>query len=76
MASHITDDRGMYRIYGLPPGEYTIAAPAIPSLSTGDEILMMTENEVRRALDEVRQASRQQSTIATENGTTGARRRR
>lgn len=68
MASHITDDRGVYRIYGLPPGEYTIAAPAIPSLSTGDEILMMTESDVRRALDEVRQASRQLSTMAAENG--------
>ena len=72
MASHFTDDRGMYRIYGLPPGDHTIAAPAIPSLSTGDEILMMTESEVRRALDEVRQASRQLGTMATENNTTGA----
>ena len=65
MAGHITDDRGMYRIYGLPPGEYTIAAPAIPQLSTGDEILMMTEGEGQRALDEVRQSSRQ-STVGTE----------
>jgi uncharacterized protein (DUF2141 family) len=59
VAGHITDDRGVYRIYGLAPGEYTIAAPAIPELSTGDEILMMTESEVRRALDEVGQSSRQ-----------------
>ena len=64
MASHITDDRGVYRIYGLPPGEYAIAAPAIPQLSTGDEILMMTEAEVRRALDEVRQVSRQGTPVA------------
>jgi hypothetical protein len=65
MAGHITDDRGMYRIYGLPPGEYTIAAPAIPQLSTGDEILMMTESEVQRALNEVRQSARQ-STVTSE----------
>ena len=65
MAGHITDDRGMYRIYGLPPGEYTIAAPAIPQLSTGDEILMMTESEVQRALNEIRQSSRQ-STVPGE----------
>lgn len=66
MAGHITDDRGMYRIYGLPPGEYTIAAPAIPELSTGDEILMMTESDVQRALTEVRQSSRE-STVASES---------
>lgn len=65
MAGHITDDRGLYRIYGLPPGEYAIAAPAIPQLSTGDEILMMTESEVQRALNEVRQSSRQ-GTVTSE----------
>jgi uncharacterized protein (DUF2141 family) len=65
MAGHITDDRGLYRIYGLPPGEYAIAAPAIPQLSTGDEILMMTEREVQRALNEVRQSSRQ-GTVTSE----------
>jgi uncharacterized protein (DUF2141 family) len=66
MAGHLTDDRGMYRIYGLPPGEYTIAAPAVPELSTGDEILMMTDSEVQRALSEVRQSSRQ-NTLASES---------
>ena len=50
MAGHVTDDRGMYRIYGLPPGEYTIAAPAIPQFSTGDEILMMTGADEGRAI--------------------------
>ena len=64
MAGHITDDRGMYRIYGLAPGEYGIAAPAIPQLSTGDEILMMTASEVQRALDEVRSA--RQNTVVNE----------
>ena len=58
MAGHITDDRGAYRIYGLAPGEYTIAAPAIPQLSTGDAILMMTDSDVQRALDEVRSSRR------------------
>jgi hypothetical protein len=64
MAGHITDDRGAYRIYGLAPGEYTIAAPAIPQLSTGDAILMMTDSDVQRALDEVRSSRR--STSANE----------
>jgi len=72
MAGHITDDRGVYRIYGLPPGEYAIAAPAIPAFSTGDEILMMTESDVRRALDEVRQSARQQNPAANDAAATTA----
>lgn len=66
MAGHVTDDRGVYRIYGLPPGEYAIAAPAIGSMSSGDEILMMTQSDVQRALDEVRQSSRQQPGSASD----------
>jgi uncharacterized protein (DUF2141 family) len=76
MAGHITDDRGMYRIYGLPPGEYTIAAPAIPQLSSGDEILMMTESEVRRGLDELRQSSRQSAAVPESAAVSGGDERR
>ena len=76
MAGHITDDRGAYRIYGLPPGDYTIAAPAIPQLSTGDEILMMTESEVQRALNEVRQSSRQSPVASETTGVAGGDERR
>jgi uncharacterized protein (DUF2141 family) len=71
MAGHITDDRGMYRIYGLPPGEYSIAAPAIPQLSTGDEILMMTESDVQRALNEVRVSARQSTTTSEATSSAG-----
>jgi hypothetical protein len=60
MAGHITDDRGVYRIYGLAAGEYAIAAPAILPLSTGSEILLNSDADIRRALDEVRQSQRQQ----------------
>jgi|RhiMethySRZTD1v2_1073278.scaffolds.fasta_scaffold04203_14 uncharacterized protein (DUF2141 family) len=76
MAGHITDDRGAYRIYGLPPGDYTIAAPAIPQLSTGDEILMMTESEVQRALNEVRPSSRQSPVASETTGVAGGDERR
>jgi carboxypeptidase family protein len=56
MASHITDDRGVYRIYGLPAGEYAIAAPA--TLPPGGNVLLMNDTEVKAALDELRQSQR------------------
>jgi len=61
MAGHVTDDRGIYRIYGLAPGEYAIAAPVSLPQSAGTPIVALSEAEVRRALDEVRQAQRQQA---------------
>jgi uncharacterized protein (DUF2141 family) len=60
MASHITDDRGAYRIYGLPAGEYAIAAPA--TLPPGSNVLLMNDTEVKTALDELRQSQRPQMT--------------
>jgi carboxypeptidase family protein len=60
MASHITDDRGAYRIYGLPAGEYAIAAPA--TLPPGSNVLLMNDTEVRAALDELKQSQRPQTT--------------
>jgi uncharacterized protein (DUF2141 family) len=69
MASHITDDRGIYRIFGLAAGEYAIAAPAALALSTDGEILLMNDAEVRRAMDEVRRYQRQQAAV---NGETAS----
>jgi hypothetical protein len=60
MASHITDDRGVYRIYGLPAGEYAIAAPA--TLPPGSNVLLMNDTELRAALDELKQSQRPQTT--------------
>ena len=60
MASHITDDRGAYRIYGLPAGEYAIAAPA--ALQQGSNVLLMNDAELRAALDELKQSQRPQTT--------------
>lgn len=50
-----TDDRGVYRIFGLPAGAYVVAAvPLNPPGGTGD-IQVMSEREIRAALAEVRQ---------------------
>jgi uncharacterized protein (DUF2141 family) len=46
-----TDDRGAYRIYGLPAGEYVVAATVrSPFTTTRDDIRVMTDTEVRAAL--------------------------
>ncbi len=42
-----TDDRGIYRLYGLPPGTYYIAA----AIALGDAV-RVTEEEIRRVLDQ------------------------
>jgi hypothetical protein len=43
-----TDDRGEYRIYGLPPGEYLVAAP--PTRGTTSGLQVLTDAEIREAL--------------------------
>jgi hypothetical protein len=43
-----TDDRGMYRLYGLPPGEYVIVAS--PRVARNEELRAMTDAEIRDAL--------------------------
>lgn len=48
-----TDDRGAYRLYGLPPGEYIVAAS--PRNSNVGEIRASTEAEIRAALAAVQQ---------------------
>ena len=60
MASHVTDDRGIYRIFGLAAGEYAIAAPVRLPRETDGEVVLMTEAEIRRGLDELKQGGRQQ----------------
>ncbi len=48
-----TDDRGMYRLYGLPPGEYVVAAS--PRNSNIGEIRASTPDEIRSALAALQQ---------------------
>lgn len=52
----LTDDRGEYRIFGLEPGTYVIAArPASPG---GGPLSALSEEEVDKALAELRSGSR------------------
>ena len=51
----LTDDRGEYRAYGLPPGGYLVLV--VPPLSSGrgnDDIRPLTAAEVRQALQAAR----------------------
>lgn len=49
----MTDDRGVYRIYGLPPGEFVVTAT--PRVGDTGEIRAMTESEIRNALQALQQ---------------------
>jgi len=58
----LTDDRGEYRAYGLPPGGYLVVV--VPNVSSGrgnDDIRQLTSAEVRQAL----QAARAGASTAT-----------
>lgn len=57
-SQEMTDDRGVFRIYGLMPGEYIVSAfaplgqgPATPEIKT------VSEADVRKAMNEVRAPS-------------------
>lgn len=54
-AATITDDRGEYRAYGLPPGGYLVLIPP-PSRGPGEDqsIRQLRSDEVRQALQSVR----------------------
>ena len=57
----LTDDRGEYRAYALPPGSYLVVV--VPNVSSGrgnDDIRQLTAAEVRQAL----QAARSGATVA------------
>jgi len=43
-----TDDRGVYRVYGLPPGEYTMGTAWFFS-SSGSDVRVPTDAEIREA---------------------------
>ncbi len=55
-SSSATDDRGEYRAYGLPPGNYLVLANPIPATdrSGGPDIRPLTAAEVRQALQAAR----------------------
>jgi hypothetical protein len=50
----VTDDRGMYRIFGLPAGEYAVAATPPRSFASATAApLLTTEADVSAALEEL-----------------------
>jgi hypothetical protein len=53
LMNETTDDRGMYRLYGLPPGEYIVAAS--PRHANVGEIRASTDAEIRAALAALQQ---------------------
>jgi uncharacterized protein (DUF2141 family) len=63
-ASDMTDDRGVYRFYGLPPGEYVVSAQ--PRAVNG-EIKAMTDSEIRAIMA----ALQQQQAAAAQSQTPG-----
>jgi hypothetical protein len=57
-----SDDRGVYRIFGLPAGEYRIVTQVRPTIAGGTaDLRVLSSAEVRRALNDVRNPTRSQS---------------
>lgn len=52
--SATTDDRGVYRIYGLAPGEYFVAALVRPTGPPVGDLVALSPEDIRRALEDVR----------------------
>jgi len=52
----ITDDRGMYRVYGLPPGEYTVGTTWYYS-GLGYDVRVLTDAEIRAAFQAANQSA-------------------
>jgi hypothetical protein len=59
-----TDDRGLFRLFGLPAGEYAVIAS--PRITPG-EVKAMTDNEIRAVM----QALQQQQAARTQNAQNG-----
>ena len=64
-----TDDRGTYRVYGLPPGNYLVGIAGTP-LSTAAR--MTSDADVQWALQQVQAASRAAAAAATTGTATPA----
>jgi len=66
-----TDDRGQYRIYGLPPGDYVVVAS--PRVFAG-EVRAMTEAEIRAVMQALQQQQQAAAQQANPGGAAGAAR--
>lgn len=52
----ITDDRGVYRVFGLAAGSYIVTAlPRLPNSGVGVEVTPVSREDVQRALSELQQ---------------------
>lgn len=53
LSASATDDRGVYRLFGLPAGDYLVAAQLRSGGSTTGDLQVLSQSEIRRALAEV-----------------------
>jgi protocatechuate 3,4-dioxygenase beta subunit len=60
-----TDDRGVYRIYGLMPGTYAVGV--VPSVPSGSETRALSDTEMRAALADLARKDPQTSAPAATN---------
>ena len=52
----VTDDRGVYRLFGLEAGSYLVSAlPRFPNAGVASEVIPMSRDEVQRALSELQE---------------------
>jgi carboxypeptidase family protein len=64
-----TDDRGIFRAYGLLPGSYYVVAAARTNLSSRDSVANMKDAEVDAALATLQRGLRGAATTATPTNT-------
>ena len=61
-----TDDRGMYRVYGLPPGDYQVVVSNSPGVArAANEIHQLTAAEIQWAMQQLRPAASPTPAAAT-----------
>jgi protocatechuate 3,4-dioxygenase beta subunit len=54
----MTDDRGMFRLFGLRPGSYAVAATIQGVTGPGNEVRQLSDQEIRDAVSEAAKAAR------------------
>jgi hypothetical protein len=55
----VTDDRGVYRVFDLPAGDYLVTAHVFPTLARDAVLQVLSAQEVRRALADLQDAGPQ-----------------
>ncbi len=71
-----SDDRGQYRVWGLPAGDYVVSAnPGFISPTRDTEIARLTDADVKRAVSEVAAGSARPGAVANTPADPGPRAR-